>query len=87
MGSAKDAEKLAAEYNAKMKMLEQRQLEDQIYGKRKSKAIAIAEKEEKDETNFKIETTVANPQMLGKFVGENTPFVEEEEAPVKQVIK
>ena len=28
MGSAKDAEKLAAEYNAKMKQLEQRQLQD-----------------------------------------------------------
>lgn len=41
----------------------------------------LAEKEQ-EETNFKIETTVANPGMLGKLVGENAPYaVEEEEAP------
>jgi hypothetical protein len=80
MGSAKDAEKLAAEYNAKMKMKEKQDLQDTLLGKRAAKA-RLAEKEQ-EETNFKIETTVANPGMLGKLVGENAPYaVEEEEAP------
>lgn len=86
MGSAKDAEKLAAEYNAKMRQKEKQELQDTLLGKRAAKAKAIAQAEkEQEETNFKIETTVANPGMLGKLVGENTPYVEEEEAP-KQVI-
>jgi hypothetical protein len=81
MGGAKDAEKLSKEYNEKMKIQDKQTLQDMLLGKRAAKAkLAQAEKDQ-EETNFKIETTVANPGMLGKLVGDNTPFVEEQETP------